>query len=396
MDQLVELYRKLLLKTSLDFVRSLEPKVRWENRLIGIMGSRGVGKTTLVLQHIKKNFSGKENKALYVSLDHIWFASNSIFELAEEFSKKGGELLVLDEVHKYPNWSQEIKNIYDFNPELQVIFTGSSLLEILNSRADLSRRALIFQMHGLSFREFLKIEAGLDFPVFSLESIIEQHADIAPKILENVRPFEYFSTYLAKGYYPFYREFEEMYDSQVRAIINLILEIELPQLRKFDVAYLPKIKQLLGIIADSVPFIPNVSKLSDKIGLNRTTLLTYLNYLAESKITANLYSDTKGISLLQKPEKLYLENTNLAFALGQNINEGNLRETFFLNQLSYGHQVTLPKKGDFLIDQKWLFEVGGKNKSLSSSDNMEIQIAADGIEIGHRNKIPLWLFGFLY
>lgn len=396
MDQLIELYRKLLLRTDLSFQRSLGSVIRWDHRMIGIMGARGVGKTTLVLQYIKNKYQDKENKALYVSLDHLWFASHSVLDLADDFSKSGGELLVLDEVHKYPNWSQELKNIYDFYPDLKVIFTGSSLLEILNSRADLSRRALVYQMAGLSFREFLQLETGKEFSQLTLEAILENHTQEALSILAEIKPLEYFSTYLRSGYYPFYLQFGEMYDHQLRSIVNLILEIELPQLRKFDIAYVSKLKQLLGIIADSVPFIPNVSKLSEKIGINRTTLLTYFHYLAESKLTSNLFSDTQGISLLQKPEKLYLENTNLAYALGTNVNEGNLRETFFLNQLSQAHQVTLPKKGDFWVDQRWLFEVGGKNKSLSGPIESGYFVASDGIEVGNQNKIPLWLFGFLY
>lgn len=396
MDQLIELYRKLLQRTDLSFERSLGAAIRWDHRMVCIMGARGVGKTTLILQYIKKHYKGNESRALYVSLDHLWFASHSILDLADDFSKTGGELLVLDEVHKYPNWSQELKNIFDFYPDIKIIFTGSSLLEILNSRADLSRRALVYQMVGLSFREFLQLETGKEFPRLNFESILKDHPSLALEILTQLKPLEYFSAYLKGGYYPFYRQFGDLYDHQVRAIVNLILEIELPQLRKFDIGYVSKIKQLLSIVADSVPFIPNVSKLSEKIGINRVTLLTYFHYLAECKITANLYSDTQGISLLQKPEKLYLENPNLAFALGRNVNEGNLRETFFLNQLSQGHQVTLPKKGDFLVDRNWLFEVGGKNKQLSGPDQSGFFIASDGIEIGAQNKIPLWLFGFLY
>lgn len=396
MDNLIELYRRLVARTNLGFQRSLSSQIRWENRMVGIMGARGVGKTTLVLQHIKSNFEGREDRALYVSLDHIWFASNSVLELADVFSKTGGELLVLDEVHKYSSWSQELKNIYDFYPDLKVIFTGSSLLEILNSRADLSRRALVYQMNGLSFREFLKLETGKDLPILTLDQILNNHVAEASQLLEQIKPLHHFSSYLKNGYYPFYKEFGNMFDYQLRSVVNLILEIELPQLRKFDIAYVSKMKQLLGIIADSVPFIPNVSKLSQKIGINRTTLLTYFHYLAESKITANLFSDSHGISLLQKPEKLYLENTNLAFALGNNVNEGNLRETFFLNQLSNSHQITLPEKGDFLVDQKWLFEVGGKNKPSSDQSESNYIVASDGIEIGNRNKIPLWLYGFLY
>ncbi len=396
MEQLLELYRKLLQRTDLSFQRSLGEVIRWDHRMVCIIGARGVGKTTLILQHIKKHYLGKENRALYVSLDHLWFATHSLLELADDFSKTGGELLVLDEVHKYPNWSQELKNIFDFYSDLKVVFTGSSLLEILNSRADLSRRAVVYQLSGLSFREFLQLETGKELSMLTLESILTDHTAKALEIITHLKPLEYFSTYLKSGYYPFYRQFEDLYEQQVRAIVNLILEIELPQLRKFDIGYVSKIKQLLSIIADSVPFIPNVSKLSEKIGINRITMLTYFHYLAECKITSNLFSDTHGISLLQKPEKLYLENTNLAFALGRNVNEGNLRETFFLNQLSHSHQVTLPKKGDFLVDQRWLFEVGGKNKQLAGPSESDYFIASDGIEIGTQHKIPLWLFGFLY
>lgn len=396
MDQLVELYRRLLSRVDLSFERSLGSGIRWEHRMIGIMGSRGVGKTTLVLQYLKKKFASRENRALYVSLDHLWFASNSVLDLADHFCKAGGELLVLDEVHKYLNWSQELKNIFDFYPDLKVVFTGSSLLEILNSRADLSRRALVYQLSGMSFREFLQLETGQIFRSVGLEELLENHESIASEIIAHLKPLQYFPEYLRKGYYPFYRQFEDLYDHQLRSVINLILEIELPQLRKFDIAYVSKIKQLLGIISDSVPFIPNVSKLSEKIGINRTTLLTYFHYLAESKVTANLYSENQGISLLQKPEKLYLENTNLAYALGKNVNEGNLRETFFLNQVSNGHQVNLPQKGDFLVNRRWLFEVGGKSKPLKGPGEQDFFVAADGIELGYQNKIPLWLFGFFY
>ncbi|MHA7129426.1 ATP-binding protein [Algoriphagus namhaensis] len=396
MQILFELYRKLLSKTDLEFQRSLMEVIEWETRLIGITGARGVGKTTLILQYLKKEFSGRESEALYVSLDHIWFATHTLSELADQFAKQGGTLLVLDEVHKYPNWSREIKNIYDFYPEINLIFTGSSLLEIPNASADLSRRALIYQMTGFSFREYLNLEQGMNFPILSLESIFENHAQLASDISSQLRPLKYFSDYLSFGYYPFYRDFGDFTDQQIRAVVNLILEVELPQLRKFDLAYVPKIKQLLAIIADSVPFIPNVSKLSQKIGINRTTLLTYLNYLHESKLTTNLYSASKGISILQKPEKLYLENTNLAFALGRNVDIGNLRETFFLNQVSYTHSITLPAKADFKIDQTWTVEVGGQNKDLPNSEFTHSFVAADGIEIGFGNKIPLWLFGFLY
>ncbi len=396
MQVLYELYRKLLSKTDLGFQRSLMEDIRWDTRLIGITGSRGVGKTTLILQYLKREFVGREEQSLYVSLDHIWFATHSLTELADQFSKQGGIQLVLDEVHKYPNWSREIKNIYDFYPEIKVVFTGSSLLEILNASADLSRRALIYQLTGLSFREFLNLENVLELPRISLEDVFENHVALASEISNQIRPLKYFPKYLSHGYYPFYRDFGDFTDQQIRSVVNLILEVELPQLRKFDLAYVPKIKQLLSVIADSVPFIPNVSKLSQKIGINRTTLLTYLTYLKESKLTNNLYSSNTGISVLQKPEKLFLENTNLAYSLGSNVDVGNLRETFFLNQLSYKHAVTLPVNADFKIDQKWTIEVGGKNKDLPDPKLAGYFVAADEIEIGFGPKIPLWLFGFLY
>lgn len=396
MQILHELYRKLLSKTDLEFQRSLMEDIQWNIRLIGITGARGVGKTTLILQYLKKEFIGREELSLYVSLDHIWFATHSLLDLADQFAKQGGVQLVLDEVHKYPNWSREIKNIHDFYPELKLIFSGSSLLEILNASADLSRRAFIYQMTGLSFREYSNLEKGLKIPRIALKEIFTNHTTLASDISSEFRPLQYFPKYLENGYYPFYRDFGDFTAQQIRAVANLILEVELPQLRKFDIAYVPKIKQLLSIIADSVPFIPNVTKLSQKIGINRTTLLTYLNYLHESKLTSNLYSSSTGISLLQKPEKLYLENTNLAYALGSNVDIGNLRETFFLNQVSYTHSVTLPGNADFKIDQTWTVEVGGKNKDLPHTDLTDHFVAADGIEIGLGRKIPLWLFGFLY
>jgi uncharacterized protein len=396
MELLFELYFKLRRRVQLDFQRGLIEEINWENRLIGITGARGVGKTTLLLQYLKRNFSDTDTSVLYVSLDHLWFSTHSLVDLADQFSKSGGKLLVLDEVHKYPNWSRALKNIYDFYPELKVVFTGSSLLEILNSAADLSRRAVIYRLRGLSFREYLNFELGLNLDPFKLEDLIENHSSLSLGITAQVRPFQYFGQYLRTGYYPFYRESGELYEQQLRSVVNLILEVELPQLRKFDVAYIPKIKQLLSILADSVPFIPNVSKLSQKIGINRTTLLSYFHFLHESSLTVNLFQSNEGISLLQKPEKLYLDNPNLAFALGQKVDVGNLRETFFLNQVSYSHELNLPSQGDFLIDRTWIIEVGGPGKEATTFGKENFYVAADGIETGIGKRIPLWLFGFLY
>ncbi|GGG99885.1 ATPase AAA [Parapedobacter pyrenivorans] len=396
MDRLIEKYRQKIGRTSLDFMRSTVESINWKARLIGIKGPRGVGKTTLMLQYIKTHLSDRLAQVLYVSLDDIWFSNNRLVDLADDFVKQGGTHLFLDEVHKYPNWSQELKNIYDDHTGLQIVFTGSSLLEILNARADLSRRAGIYLMQGLSFREYVSLEYGHSLSALHLSDILEHHLDISGDIVSDFKPLQYFSDYLKHGYYPYYREEADLYAQRVEETINMILEIELPMLRAVDIAYVSKVKQLLLVIAESAPFIPNVSKISEKIGINRTTLLSYLHYLQESGLTHNLFRSAKGISRLQKPDKIFLENTNLAYIIG-NADIGNVRETFFANQLSYRHQLEFPEKGDFLIDSQYVFEVGGKDKAASRLKGVaEGYVAADGIEYGTSRKIPLWLFGLLY
>lgn len=397
MESIEERFIKKIDATSLDFIRSIIEKIRWDARLIGIKGSRGVGKTTLLLQYIKQNLR-IDQTTLYVSLDNIWFAQNSLVSMVDDFVKRGGKYLFLDEVHKYPNWSIEIKNIYDDFPELNIVFTGSSMLEILNARADLSRRAVIYHMQGLSFREFLAIKTGNEFPIISLESLIENHITIARQVLQKVRPLEHFGAYLNHGYFPFFREVPDLYHHRLEEVVNMTLEIELPLLRNVDISYIPKLKHLLHIISESVPFIPNVSKLSKRIGINRNTLVSYLFFLQEAHLTKNLYKDIKGITQMQKPEKIYLENTNFQFTFTpKNADAGNLRETFFINQVSHLHIVEYVKSGDFRIDEKYIFEVGGKNKTSEQIQGIKNSyIAADDIEYGNPKKIPLWLFGFLY
>jgi len=397
MESIEERFLKKMDTTSLDFVRSIIHKIRWEARLIGIKGPRGVGKTTLLLQYIKQNLP-LDHTTLYASLDNIWFAQNSLLDMVDSFVKKGGKYLFLDEVHKYPDWSVVLKNIYDDYPELKIVFTGSSMLEILNARADLSRRAVIYHLQGLSFREFVAIQTGHEFPVVSLQDIVESHTEICRDILSKIKPFEHFSKYLNSGYFPFFQEVPDLYHQRLEEVVNMTLEIELPLLRKVDISYIPKLKQLLQIISESVPFIPNVSKLSERIGINRNTLVSYLFFLQEAHITKNLYKDIKGITQMQKPEKIYLENTNFQFAFTpKNADVGNLRETFFINQVSYGHTVEYVKDGDFRIDRKYTFEVGGKNKTTEQIQGAKNSfIAADDIEYGNSKRIPLWLFGFMY
>jgi predicted AAA+ superfamily ATPase len=398
MEELVEKFRFKLNHTSTDFVRSLGNDINWNARLIGVKGARGVGKTTMLLQHIKMNLAKVLDKTLYVSLDSIWFTNNTLVDLADDFVKKGGEFLFLDEVHRYDNWSQELKNIYDDYPMLKVVFTGSSLLEILNARADLSRRAITYTMQGLSFREYLSIETGQYFHPLTLESILNNHSTESALITAKVKPLQYFDAYLKQGYYPFYKEELNLYVPRLEEVINMMLEIELPLLRGLDLAYVHKIKQLLLIISESVPFVPNVSKLSGKIGIARSSLLLYFHYLAEIGLTVNLFKESGGISKLQKPLKVYLENSNLMYALSPKaVNTGNRRETFFANQLGYKHKIMYSDSGDFFVDEKYVFEIGGRDKSKKQIAAIENSfIAADDIEYGFQNKIPLWLFGFLY
>ena len=373
-------------------------EVNWNARLIGIKGARGVGKTTLILQYLKINFTDNRALTLYVSLDSFAFRGKTLLGLADEFVRNGGKHLFLDEVHKYPNWAQELKNIYDDYSELQIVFTGSSLLEILNSRADLSRRVLIYHMQGLSFREFIMLETGIYFTPLTLESILKDHLHLAGLINAKIKVFPHFEKYLKQGYYPFYREELDLYEQRVEEVINMMLEIELPLLRGMDIGLVPKIKQLLVIISESVPFVPNIVNLSQKIEIHRTTLMSYLFYLQELGLTYHLLKEARGSVRLQKPAKIYLENTNLMYVLSSfSANRGNVRETFFANQVGYKHKISFHEKTDFLVDNTYAFEIGGKDKSKKQITGIEnAYIVSDEIEYGYQNKIPIWLFGFLY
>ncbi len=397
MEELYNEHRILLENTDLEFKRYLMPNIPWQERLLGIQGFRGVGKTTMILQYIKENYEDSD-KALYVSLDNIYFSDNKLVDFAKEFVANGGEHLFLDEVHKYENWSVELKNIYDLYKNLKITFTASSLLEILNSQADLSRRAVVFFMQGLSFREYINFSLNTNFKAYSLEQIIENNQKISKEILSKTKIIKHFKKYIASGYYPFFKESEDLYYNKINAVTNMVIEIELPLLRNIEMSKTVKIKQLLYVIAKSSPFKPNISKLAERIGVTRNTLIEYINHLSDTKLINNIYANSKGISLLQKPNKIFLENTNLSFAFaGISSDKGNLREIFFLNQLSQNHTVTYPKKGDFFVDDKYLFEIGGKDKTNKQIEGIENAfIAADDIEYGYKNKIPLWLFGFLY
>ena len=399
METLFEKFRKKLDATTTDFTRSVMHEIAWnEARLIGLKGARGVGKTTLLFQYIKLHLSDKINEVLYISLDNLYFNNNNLLALIDQFVKRGGNYLFIDEVHRYPNWSQELKNAYDDYPELRIVFTGSSMLEILNARADLSRRAIVYTMGGLSFREYLSIKNIHTFQPYSLDEILKNHQEYAVQISKEIRPLQWFQGYLEGGYYPYFIESESLYRTKVEEVVRMMLEIELPALRGLENQYILKIKQLLMVLAESVPFTPNVSKLAERIGINRNTLIAYLKNLQDVGLTMHLFSESTGITRLQKPEKIYLENTNLMYALNpKQVNLGSIRETFWMNQLSQLHTVTLPQNGDFLIDNQYTFEIGGKNKSSKQIQGInDAYVVKDDIEIGSAGVIPLWLFGFLY
>lgn len=397
MNRLFETYIKKVERTDVGFVRNLMDEIDWNARLIGLKGARGVGKTTLLLQRCKL-YHKLDGSSLYVSVDNIWFSEHKLYDFASDFAKKGGRYLFLDEVHKYPNWSQELKNIYDDFPELNVVFTGSSLLEIINAKADLSRRAVVYEMQGFSFREYLNMSLKINLQSYSLNEILENHIMIAQNILKEVKVLKYFEHYLKYGYYPYYNELPDLYYSRVNEVVNLIIETEIPLLRSVDMAYTRKIKQLLLIISESAPFVPNISKLSERIGITRNALLSYLNALNESRLIISAHKSSGGISVLQKPDKIYLENPNLMYALSDfNVNIGNVRETFFANQLQYKYKINVSEHSDFYVDNQYTFEIGGKDKGKKQINTLSNSyIVSDDIEYGFNEKIPLWLFGFLY
>lgn len=398
MEKLIELFRKKMTGPLPAFERELERKINWNARLISVRGSRGTGKTTLFLQHIKKTFSNNLNKVLYVNLDNIYFSNNTLVELAEKFASRGGTHLFIDEVYKYENWSKEIKNLYDDFPELHIAFTGSSLLEILNGRADLSRRTLVYELTGLSFREYLSLIKAHDFPIFTLEEILKNNEQISAEIASKIKPFEFFDDYLSFGYYPYFLEGKDDYSNRLNETLNMILEVELPMLRGLEIAYIPRIKKLLAVIGESAPFIPNITQLAAKIGISRQTLLIYLKYLEDAKLINQLYKKSRGLSVLEKPEKILMENTNLIELFnGENANTGSRRETFVLNQLLHSHKVDFSEESDFFVDSKYTFEVGGKNKKRKQIQEIpDSYIIADDIEFGTDRQIPIWLLGFMY
>lgn len=389
MDKLFEQFQKLLRETDTSFFRYTYYYINWKSRMIGLIGPRGVGKTTLILQYIKENLN--PNETLYVTAEDFYFADNKLIDLANEFVKLGGKYLFIDEIHKYKDWAKELKLIYDYHSELNVVFTGSSILDIKKGASDLSRRAVIYNMQGLSFREYLKLFHNITVNTYSLEDILNHKVDS-----KNIElPLPLFNDYLKQGYYPF--AIDEDFDLKLQQIINQTLEIDIPFFAGMNVSTGRKLKQLLAIISKSVPLKPNMTSIATMVGASRNNIEDYCMYIEEAGMISQLRDTTDGIRGLGKVEKIYLDNTNLIYSLAQETsNIGNIRETFFFNQLRVKHNIFSSKIADFTIDDI-TFEVGGKNKGQKQIQGVEKgYIVKDDIELGYLNTIPLWHFGLTY
>jgi predicted AAA+ superfamily ATPase len=401
MEKLFQYQNNLLSSIDGGFFRYLFSRIPWKERFVGIKGLRGVGKTTLLLQYLKYQL-GPSEKNLYVTLDHPYFYTHSLYELAESFYHAGGETLLVDEVHKMSNWSGQIKTIYDGLPEVQVVFTASSALDLYRGEADLSRRVLTFSLAGMSFREYLHLYHGLQFEPVELPDLLANHLSLAGQVTSRCRPLALFRDYLISGYFPFSRGLTAAsFESRLIQTLEVVLNEDISYVEGYTADNIFKLKKLLGILAESAPFTANISSIAGKLGIGRNTLMAYLHALEKAGLLRFLNREGKGISLLQKPDKIYLENTNLAHALKMHPEKGTLRETFMLNQLTHaGLAVYLPQDGDIRVDDGghlYVFEIGGKAKTDAQIKNIKNSfIVADDIEIGFRHKIPLYLFGFLY
>ena len=389
MQTLFEYSNRLISNVDKKFTRYLYNTIHWENKLIGIVGPRGVGKTTLVLQYIKNNLDVRHT--LYVSAEDFYFAKHRLSDLASDFVKWGGKYLFIDEIHKYPDWSNELKLIYDYHNHLKVVFTGSSVLDLKKGSADLSRRAVLYNLQGLSFREYLMLFHQIEVPVFNLNEILNHQV----KVPQMAHPLPLFADYLKRGYYPF--ALEPDFDLKLLQVVHQTLESDIPVYAGMNVSKGRQLKQLMAIIAESVPFKPNMTKISEILAISRNVIADYLLYMEEAGMLAQLRDDTKGIRGLGKINKVYLDNTNLVYILArENANKGNIRETFFINQCRMHYQIVSSNVADFKMEDKD-FEIGGKNKGLKQIKTAENGfLVKDDIETGFFNTIPLWHFGLMY
>lgn len=399
MEALFEKQDALLRATDMSIIRSFMDDVNWEAPMLCIRGPRGVGKSTLLRQYVKQHYEPGSEEALYCSMDWVYFSQHSMLEVAEKFYKRGGKLLIFDEVHKYEQWSREVKEVSETYPNLQIFLSGSSMLKLLDGDADLSRRCRGYDMPGLSFREYLRFYKGIELPASTLEEILENPKGIAATVNGVCRPLQHFHDYLKYGYYPFYLTNPIDYYALIEQTVNYVIDVELPQLKNVNSSNCRKIRALLCVLSQQVPFDVDITKLATMTELQRNTVLEYLNHLKGAKLLNLLFSDLLSVKKMQKPDKIYLENPNLLYALATTpVKIGTARECFAVNQLSYAHTVEYGKtQGDFKVDGKWIFEVGGEKKTFDQiADLPDSYILADDIEMPHGNKLPLWMIGFLY
>lgn len=399
MEKLFGKKDQLLRLTSMNIVREAMNTINWDAQLICLRGARGVGKTTLMLQYIKSHYRPMSNEVLYVSLDAVYFSTHTLIDLADRFYKNGGKHLFVDEVHKYNSWSREIKEIYDTYLDMRVVISGSSLLNILGGDADLSRRCIPYELHGLSFREYLQFFHNIQIQPRSLQDILEHPEEICSEVLDKCHPLPLFKDYLQHGYFPFYLKSKENYATLIEQVVNYVIETELPQCYGVDMAMVRKIKALMSIVSSSIPYEVDATKLSGVIGVHRTTVVNYLYMLDKAKLINMLFAEAKTIKKLQKPDKIYIENPNMLYALAEsNVEIGTARETFCINQLRVHHNVEYSKKqGDFRVDGKYTFEIGGQSKGFGQVAGVsDSYVLADDIETPFGRKLPLWIIGFLY
>lgn len=396
LQPLYDSYHRKIAKISLRFKRYLYNQINWKARIISIRGARGVGKTTLILQHILENYENID-ETLYASLDNLWFSTHSLMELVDWTYRHGISRLYLDEVHRYEKWSQTLKNIYDDYPDLSIVYTSSSLLVLDNATVDMSRRQTPYTLYNLSFREYLELEGVCKTNVIPLDDVLTHHVKRTMEIVGQIKIAPLFEAYLSKGNYPFYRESPEDFPSRLRETVSVVIDSDLPAVENVTYETLQKVKKLLMIISEHVPFEPNMSELWKQLSTDNESGLKMLYALDKAQVLTLLTAKTGNYKYLTKPDKIFLANPNLMHVLCPKVDKGNERETFFISQLRVQHDVRYPKRGDFLIDNKYLFEIGGKNKTFEQiADIPDSYLAVDDTETGSGNRIPLWIFGFLY
>ena len=397
-DKLLKISDRLIAGTALSNKRYLYDEIDWKQRLVCIIGARGTGKTTMLLQRLKEASKGGKKKVAYMSLDNIFFYANNVFDSVSDLYDLGYKLIVLDEVHKYKNWSLEIKNLYDSFPDLKLIITGSSALKLVTGTGDLSRRLSRYELYGMSFREFLGFEGHNNLKTLTFDEILSNYDDLSNEISDKVAIKKLFTAYLKYGHYPIYLESKKEFDTKLNSIITEMIEVDISSIFNVDYTTVLQVKKLLSIVSESVPYEPNISKLSSLLSTNRNQVLMILDYLYKCKIINYLKTKSKKENVLSKPDKIFLNDTNFAYALvGGNTNIGNLRETFLINQLSKSCDITTPRYGDVMVDDKYVFEVGGPSKSFEQISGVpNSYLIIDSVTSKGANKIPMWLFGFLY